>query len=122
VGIVLKNPPFPAPLVITKRTNGPRELETGQIINMLNALNIKAMKSVLTGPMASDRKPKHNRPTAEEKLNAATRPAPAEAESPRELLYNGRKNGGTKRGKVAIAPARKRVVNLRFLKRLLLYC
>jgi hypothetical protein len=34
-----------------------------------------------------------------------------EAESPTEALYRGRKNGGTKRGKVAIAPARKSVVN-----------
>jgi hypothetical protein len=109
--MVLKNPPFAAPLITTKAIRGPRDVDTGQIINMLNALSTNARRRVLTGPMKSERKPQSRRPTADEKLKPATRPAPLEAESPTEALYRGRKNGGTKRGKVAIAPARKSVVN-----------
>lgn len=60
-----------------------------------------------------------SRPTAEEKFNPATSPAPAEDESPNEELYRGRKKGGTKRGNVAIAPARKRAVKWIFLNKLL---
>lgn len=76
---------------------------------------------MLTGPIESERKPQISLPTAEEKLNPATRPAPSEAERPTELLYSGRKNGGTKRGKVPIAPAIKSTVNFMSLNRLLDY-
>lgn len=119
VGIVLKNPPLAIPFMITNTTKGPRELDTGQIANILNALPSKDRRSVLTGPIESDMKPQQRRPTADEKLKPATRPAPAEADRPRELLYNGRKNGGTRRGKVAMAPARKSVVNLTSLNKAL---
>jgi hypothetical protein len=114
--MVLKNPPLAAPLMITKAINGPRVFDTGQSTNILNALNIRDSKSVFTGPIKSDRKPQQSRPTADEKLKPATRPAPAEGDSPKELLYSGRKKGGTKRGNVAIAPARKSVTNLTSLK------
>jgi hypothetical protein len=85
VGMVLKKPPFAAPLMITKRISGPKELETGHMTNMLNALRMSEMKRVLTGPMESERSPQQSLPTAEEKLKPATRPAPAEAERPKEL-------------------------------------
>jgi hypothetical protein len=84
--MVLKKPPFAAPLMMTKRIKGPKELETGHIASMLSALSISEMRRVFTGPIKSDRKPQHSRPTAEEKLNPATRPAPAEGERPKELL------------------------------------
>jgi hypothetical protein len=73
-------------------------------------------RKVLPDTYQSDKKPQQSRPTADEKLKPATRPAPAEADSPKELLYSGRKNGGTKRGNVATAPARKSVTNLTSLK------
>jgi hypothetical protein len=113
---VLKNPPLAAPLIITNTINGPSEFDTGHKTSILNALMIRDSKRVFTGPMKSDRSPQHNRPTADEKLNPATRPAPADAESPREAAYNGRKKGGTNKGKVAMAPAKKSTVNWLFLK------
>ena len=76
VGIVLKNPPFAAPLITTNAIRGPREVETGQITSILTALRARAMKSVLTGPIQSHRNPQMSLPTAEEKLKPATRPAP----------------------------------------------
>lgn len=82
VGTVEKYPPFAAPLITTKTINGARESDTGQIINILKALRIKERKSVLTGPTESARNPQHIRPTADEKLNPATRPAPVEGVSP----------------------------------------
>jgi hypothetical protein len=104
-------------LIITNAINGPKLLLTGHKTNILIAENNSAMKSVLTGPIESDRKPHARRPTAEEKLNPATRPAPAEGERPREVEYKGRKKGGTKRGKVPMVPAKNRVVNCTFLNR-----
>jgi len=111
VGMVLKKPPLAAPLIMANAINGPRVLDTGHMTNMLIALSIKEMNNVLTGPIQSDISPQPKRPTAEEKLNPATRPAPAEGDNPREFEYNGKKNGGTKSGKVPTAPARKRVEN-----------
>jgi hypothetical protein len=86
VGIVEKKPPFAAPLIITNRINGPSEFDTGQIANILNALKNKDRSRVFTGPIKSQRKPQHRRPTAEEKLKPATSPAPAEGERPRDAL------------------------------------
>jgi hypothetical protein len=84
VGMVLKNPPLAAPLIITKTINGPREFDTGHRTSMLKALSIKERRSVFTGPMKSERRPQQRRPTADEKLKPATRPAPADADSPSE--------------------------------------
>ena len=118
--MVLKNPPFAAPLTTTNAMSGPSEVETGQMTNMLTALSTRARRRVFTGPMKSDRKPHRRRPTAEEKLNPATRPAAVDEDRPTDLLYNGRKKGGTNRGKVPIAPARKSVEKRTFLNKLLL--
>ena len=85
VGIVLKNPPFAAPFMITKTINGPRVSDTGHSTNILRALIKSEMKSVLTGPMKSARNPQRRRPTADEKLKPATRPAPADGDSPSEF-------------------------------------
>jgi len=79
------------------------------------------MNRVFTGPMTSDENPQVSRPSAEEKLKPATRADPAEGEKPSEVAYRGRKNGGTKRGKVPIAVPRKRVENWRFLNRRLFF-
>lgn len=86
VGMVLKNPPLAIPFTITKAINGPKESDTGQIAKILKALASKEIKSVLTGPIESHINPQQRRPTADEKLNPATRPAPAEADRPSELL------------------------------------
>jgi hypothetical protein len=105
---------------MTNTINGASELDTGHSTSILNALCNNERKSVFTGPIKSARNPHQRRPTAEEKLKPATKPAPAEGESPSELLYSGRKKGGTKSGKVPIEPARKRVMNWMFLKRRLM--
>jgi hypothetical protein len=86
VGMVEKNPPLAAPLMITKRIRGPSEFDTGQMASILKALSNKERSRVLTGPMKSHSNPQQSRPTAEEKLNPATRPAPADGERPREAL------------------------------------
>src|SRR4051812_14336662 len=76
VGMVAKNPPLAIPLMITKTINGPKESETGHSTNALSALNSKDENTVFRGPILSQLKPQSRRPIADEKLNAATRPAP----------------------------------------------
>src|SRR3954464_4607150 len=108
MGIVEKNPPFAIPFTTTTTIRGPINVETGQMIIILRPLSKTDMNSVLTGPRRSQQSPHSKLPSAEEKLSAATILAPAFADSPIELAYRGRKNGGTRRGKVAIAPVAKR--------------
>jgi hypothetical protein len=111
VGMVAKKPPLATPLIITKTIRGPRELETGQSTNMLTALSRREANRVFSGPILSQLRPQIRQPIADEKLKAATRPAPALEVIWRELVYNGRKNGGTKSGKVARAPPKKTRIN-----------
>ena len=117
VGIVEKNPPFAAPLMMTKAIRGATVLDTGHNTSMLNALKRRDRKSVLSGPTRSPRNPNPSLPRAEEKLKPATKPAPVLVERPSDALYSGRKNGGTKRGKVATAPAMKSTTNWKLRKR-----
>lgn len=86
VGMVEKNPPFAEPLITTKATNGPMELETGHNTKRLRALSSNEMNRVFMAPNLSHAKPQDRRPIAEEKLKAATRPAPALEGSPREFV------------------------------------
>lgn len=86
VGIVAKNPPFDAPLMIEKMIRGASEFETGHSASMLRALTDKAMNSAFNGPIQSQARPLKIRPTAEEKLKEAMRPAPAAEENPRDPL------------------------------------
>lgn len=83
------------PFKMTKTTRGPSEVDAGHNTNMLNAHSNWDRKSVLVGPILSLMMPQASRPIAEEKLKAATRPAPTLGDNPSELLYSGRKNGGT---------------------------
>lgn len=112
VGIVEKNPPFEIPLMMTKTIIGPRVVEAGQMTNMLMAVRLSEMKSVLSGPSLSHRMPQPILPTADAKLKPATRPAPVLEDSPIDLEYRGRKNGGTNRGNVPNAPDRKMKMNV----------
>lgn len=105
VGIVEKKPPFAAPLTMTKNASGARPVETGQMANMLTALTSRHMSRVLSAPSLSQSRPHKTRPTAEEKLKPASRPAPVDDDSPTDWLYSGRKKGGTSSGNVATAPA-----------------
>lgn len=75
--MVAKKPPFAAPLIATKAMSGPNEVETGHRTNILTADVTKARKSEFKGPIRSQSNPEKSRPTAEEKLKPATRPAPA---------------------------------------------
>ena len=110
VGVHAKNPPFAMPLMTTKKVRGTTVLEAGHRVNVLTALKLSARKKVFKGPKRSLRKPQPSRPEAEARLRPATRPAPTEGDRPNEVLYRGRKKGGTKIGNVAAAPARKRIV------------
>lgn len=112
VGMQEKKPPLAAPLTMAKATNGPKEVETGQSTSILPALRTNDRRRVFTGPMESHSTPHKSRPIAEEKLKPATRPAPRLDERPSEVLYKGRKKGGTNKGKVPIAPARNNRINL----------
>jgi hypothetical protein len=105
--------------MITKAMRGPRVVDTGHNTSILSELSISDMRRVFRGPRRSLMNPHARRPTADEKLNPATSPAPALGERPSEVLYNGRKKGGTKRGKVATTPVRNRTVNLKLRKRFL---
>jgi hypothetical protein len=95
VGIVAKKPPLAAPLMITNAISGPNEVETGQSTNILTADVTRARKSEFNGPIKSQSNPEKSRPTADEKLKPATRPAPELGARRREDAYNGRKKGGT---------------------------
>lgn len=106
-----KKPPLAAPLMMTKTTSGAVVLEMGHNVSMLMVLRLSARKSVFKGPKRSHKKPLPILPTAEARLKPATRLAPTRGDKPSEALYRGRKNGGTKSGNVAIAPARKRMEN-----------
>lgn len=86
VGIVAKKPPLAAPLMITKTTRGPKESETGHITNVLIVVRDRPMKRVFRGPKASAARPELRRPTAEEILKPAIRPAPVLGERPSEAL------------------------------------
>jgi hypothetical protein len=77
VGMVAKKPPLAAPLMITNAMSGLNEVETGQRTNILTADVIKARNSEFKGPIRSQSNPEKSRPTADEKLKPATRPAPA---------------------------------------------
>jgi len=107
VGMVEKNPPFDMPFTTTNNTIGVRLTETGHIISILRAVKVSDMNSVLSAPNLSQRRPQPILPTAEDKLKPATRAAPVLEDRPMDLEYNGRKKGGTNRGNVPIAPARK---------------
>ena len=86
VGIVEKNPPFAAPLIITNTARGARLIETGHIVSMLTAPRHREMNSVLRGPSASLARPKNKRPAAEARLKPATRAAPVLEERCRDVL------------------------------------
>lgn len=105
--------------MITNTMRGPRVVDTGHNASILTELSTNERRRVFSGPKRSLMNPQARRPTADEKLKPATRPAPALGERPSEVLYNGRKNGGTKRGKVATTPVRNRTVNLKLRKRFL---
>lgn len=84
VGIVAKNPPLEAPLIITKRTIGARRFDNGHMTNKLSVVRNRPMKTVFRGPKASAARPEVRRPTAEEMLKPARSAAPALEERPRE--------------------------------------
>jgi hypothetical protein len=94
VGIVAKKPPLAAPLIITNAISGPSEVDRGQRTNILTADVTRARKSEFNGPIRSQSNPEKSRPTADEKLKPATRPAPKLGARCREDAYNGRKKGG----------------------------
>ncbi|KAK7725066.1 hypothetical protein SLS57_003979 [Botryosphaeria dothidea] len=110
VGIVEKKPPFAAPLITTNTASGATAVDSGQRASMLKAVNMNEMKRVFSGPTTSLMSPHAMRPNALAKLKPATSPAPVPADMPSELLYSGKKNGGTNRGNVPMAPARKMVM------------
>jgi len=85
VGMVEKKPPFPMPLIIAKAMSGASEFETGHRTSMLTALRKREKNRVLSGPAKSLKRPQQRRPMADEKLNAATRPAVVLEERWREL-------------------------------------
>lgn len=86
VGMVEKKPPFADPLISTNAIRGPIELDTGHSTKRLSALSSSDRNNVFSEPSLSHANPHPSRPRAEEKLNAATRPAPALDGRPREAV------------------------------------
>lgn len=116
VGMVEKNPPFDIPFKITKAIMGARVVEAGHRARMLRPVVMSDSRRVFKAPSLSQRAPQPILPSAEEKLKAATRPAPALEGRPMDLAYSGMKKGGTKSGKVPIALARKMTSKVNDLK------
>lgn len=71
------------------------------------ALTMSVRMRTLSGPRRSDEAPKPSRPIKLATLYPATRPAPCEDDRPIVVAYDGRKKGGTKRGKTPMAPPKK---------------
>ena len=94
--------------MMAKTTRGAVVLEMGHNVSILIVLRLSARKSVLMGPKRSHKKPLPILHTADARLKPATRLAPTRGDKPSEALYRGRKNGGTKSGNVAMAPAKKK--------------
>lgn len=115
-----KNAPFPIPFMMMKTTSGARDVDTGQIASMLNALRTIEMKRAVTGPIASHRNPQLTRPTAEERLNVANSTEAVVAEIPNDKAYSGMKKGGTSKGNVAIPVPKNNKTNLGSLNKALL--
>lgn len=111
-----KNPPLEMPLNMQKTIIGASVVDAGHRASMLTLVKMRDTKSTLTAPILSQRTPQTILPTADEKLNAATSAAPALDDRPIDLEYRGMKNGGTKRGNVASAPARKVMMKVSDLK------
>lgn len=86
VGIVEKKPPLLSPFSTTKTANGPRDVDAGQMASMLSAVTRLEMNNVFRAPSLSQAKPVRIRPTAEEMLKPATRPAPVLDVNPRVLV------------------------------------
>ncbi len=86
VGIVEKNPPLAAPLITTKTASGAKVIEAGHSASMLTAVRVSEINKVFSAPSLSHIKPHIMRPTAEEKLKPARRPAPVLEDSPIERL------------------------------------
>ncbi|KAF3906961.1 hypothetical protein AA313_de0210010 [Arthrobotrys entomopaga] len=82
VGMVAKNDPFATPLMSTNAINVPMLVLTGHKISILRALASIPRNKAFTAPSRSARAPKPIRPSADAKLNPATRPAPADELSP----------------------------------------
>lgn len=117
VGMVEKNPPLATPLTTTNSTSGPSDVEAGQMVSMLTAVAIMTANSVFRGPRRSQKSPQPMRPAAEARLKPARRPAPAPEGRSSWRVKSGRKNGGTKSGKVPMALARKMMSKVKDLKR-----
>jgi hypothetical protein len=100
VGMVEKKAPLAAPLMTTNAMSGPSSVDVGQIASIVMAVKTNDTSTVLIEPTLSEAKPETIRPAAEDKLKPATKPAPTLGEKPSDLVYNGRKNGGTNRGNV----------------------
>jgi hypothetical protein len=105
--MVEKNPPLAMPLTTLNIVKGARLVETGQTANMLIADKLRARNREFRGPILSHNIPLTIRPTAEEKLNPANSPAPVAGARPIARANRGMKKGGTKRGNVPMAPAKK---------------
>lgn len=112
VGMVEKKAPLAAPLMTTKAMSGPSSVEVGHIARKVMAVKTKDTRTVLIEPTLSEAKPERMRPAAEDKLKPATKPAPTLGVKPSDLVYNGRKNGGTNKGKVPIALPTKMSTNV----------
>lgn len=112
VGIVEKKAPLAAPLITTKTISGASSVDVGQIASIETAVKTRDARTVLIDPTLSDAKPERMRPAAEDRLKPATKPAPTLVEKPSDLVYNGRKNGGTNKGNVPTALPTKMSTNV----------
>lgn len=122
VGMVEKKPPFAIPFTTLKIASGARVVDTGHTASILTAARLSARNRALRGPILSHKMPLKILPIADAKLNPANRPAPVVELKPIALAKRGMKNGGTRRGKVPIAPAKKMKTKLGFLNRRLKTC
>ena len=113
VGIVEKNAPLAAPLMMTKTMSGASVVDCGHTAMLVSAVRMRDAKTVLREPSLSLMTPEPIRPKADARLKPATRPAPVLEEKPRDLVNMGMKKGGTKSGNVPMALPKKTRTNVK---------
>lgn len=116
VGIVEKNAPLAAPLMITNTIMDVSVVLVGHIARFVIEVRTRLATMVFRDPSLSDMTPLAMRPTADASENPATSPAPTLAGKPMLVVYMGMKKGGTKRGKVPMADPMKTRLKVSDLK------
>jgi len=119
-GNKLKKEPQPTPLTIAKKSSSSKLSTKGQIHRPLTPQRKREMIMLFIGPrIKSAEQPAKTRPKVEAKFQTVSAMRAVDLELLTDRAKTGMKYGGTNNGKQAIAPPRRRTMNLGSLRRYL---